>query len=87
MTFTFEISNGIYSLSKDTEICYDQKSLHQAGKIIMSGLSEYFNHYHRDIAQQPKLKLIKFKDERLSFSINQKNFYHFRKTVGHHRSL
>lgn len=39
MTFTFEISNGIYSLTKDIEASYDVESLYRAGKIIFQGLS------------------------------------------------
>ena len=57
-----------------------------AGKIIANGLAEYCQYYHKDIASQPKIKIIKFKDERLSFSINRKSFFNMknsRKTSKH----
>ena len=41
MTFTFEVSNGLYALAKDYDTTYDLESLHKAGSIIEKGLLEY----------------------------------------------
>ena len=43
MTFTFEVSNGLYSLNKYTDATYDIESLHKAGSIICKGLYDYLN--------------------------------------------
>ena len=39
MSFTFEISNGIYSISKDSEANLDKKSLLYGGKVLANGLA------------------------------------------------
>jgi hypothetical protein len=70
MTFTFEVSNGLYSLTRETEACFDRKSLLYAGKVVFAGLADYFAHYHCDIAEQSSVKVLKLKDSHLSFSIN-----------------
>lgn len=48
MTFTFEVSNGLYALTKDVESTYDAESLKRAGKIVLQGLSEYSVYYLKD---------------------------------------
>jgi len=39
MTYTFEVSNGLYTLGKDVETGFDKQSLLRAGKIIINGLA------------------------------------------------
>ena len=57
MTFTFEISNGLYSLTKELESTFDLASLHRAGRVIFQGLSEYSIFYLRELDTKSTARL------------------------------
>lgn len=39
MTFTFEVSNGLYTLARNVEESFDKKSLLRAGRVIANGFA------------------------------------------------
>ena len=41
MTYTFEISNGIYENEKKTDVYLNRQILMSAGKVILDGLYRY----------------------------------------------
>lgn len=57
MTYTFEVSNGLYSLTKELESPFDLASLHRAGIIIFQGLSEYSSFYLRELDTKSAARL------------------------------
>lgn len=57
MTFTFEVSNGLYSLTKQLESAFDRASLHRAGTVIFQGLSEYSSFYLRELDTKSAARL------------------------------
>lgn len=57
MTFTFEVSNGLYALTNELEATFDLPSLHRAGSLILQGFSEYSAFYLRDLDSRPPARL------------------------------
>ena len=41
MTFTFEVSNGLYENEEKADVKFNKNLLNEAGKIVMDGLYRY----------------------------------------------